>query len=326
MGLSRHEAESMLRTFIDERTTGSGTDPDWLPDLELHPNGDEWLAFRPRVLPLQTSPWQESGLPNEGVRLRAGHPPVLFSGALGGLVPLLGLPTSDEKHLGSARLGRYQEYDHGVGTWDSLDPKENDQRFQVINTGHPTLVNGSPERVRITNALVAFLDLRGFTKWSASAPPARVQEAIERVEDAFQQAFPMNDPLFVKGLGDGLMVLSEADPKVTTDAAKAFCRRCGSTVRLARKAFSEPAFNALAVGCAITAGEVQRVYVLGRYDYIGEPVNRASKNQGIAYDELCIADEVGRLLVFDPAAAWHRVADKGWRVSLEQIDAVTNVR
>jgi class 3 adenylate cyclase len=149
-------------------------------------------------------------------------------------------------------------------------------------------------------ALVAFFDLRGFTAWSLKQSPDVLQRTIENLEIAFQNAFLRSwcHRLFSKGTGDGLMVVSEAGnfgESIATPSenlqpghCRAFCIACAQTVEAAGKSVPEE----LAVGCGITLGEVTQLYLLGRPDYIGSPVNDASKIQAIAYGEVCIATKV----------------------------------
>ena len=45
----------------------------------------------------------------------------------------------------------------------------------------------------------------------------------------------------------------------------------------------------LAIGCAIDEGTIYQVYVLGRHDYLGRPVNTSSKLQALAWNEVCLS-------------------------------------
>lgn len=112
-------------------------------ELQQLPNGD-WLAVRPQ-------------LPTEGILLKADGNSVPFFGALGSLVPQLGLPLTREFLLGSARRGRYQFYESGLAIWEQFQNQN--------NLGYPVASWKSlDERARKCRALVAFFDLRGFTK------------------------------------------------------------------------------------------------------------------------------------------------------------------
>jgi class 3 adenylate cyclase len=166
-------------------------------------------------------------------------------------------------------------------------------------------------------ALVAVLDMRGFTAWSEKATPKDVQAVIGDLEAAFQEAFPIDRGirLFAKGTGDGFMIVSE----MTWISVREFCKCCDRTVAagidlLKRRKLTRK----LAVGCGIAIGKIARVYVLGRYDYIGEAANRAAKIQAIAHNELCVDNKVADLIAVPlqkrPEHFGHRIPGKGWRV------------
>lgn len=252
-------------------------------NLELRPlpNG-EWLATSIK-------------LPEQGVVFKSDGREILFLGALGKLVPKLGLPASPERRLGSARQGRYQLYEGGIGVWEALD-KIGDIGFPIAKW------DSLAGRAMFCNAMIAFFDLRGFTNWAAlnQADPGEIQRIIETLEDAFQASFRDDywSKLFAKSTGDGFMVVSEASWSGTKSAdiqaehAKKFCQACAGTIRAAQGKIPKE----LAIGCGITTGRVTQLFLLGRVDYIGPKINEASKIQAAAYNELCIAEDVVQLL------------------------------
>ena len=271
------EEEARRRLVEPSQKAGLGANP----EFRRLPNGD-WLATRPE-------------LPERGVVLRSDGRAIPFFGALGKLVPVLGLPASPERLLGSTRQGRYQVYDRGLAIWEALEG--------IGDIGFPIAKWGSlADRARACNALIAFFDLRGFTKWSGSFlnEPGKIQGVIETLEDAFQESFLQDQwsKLFAKSTGDGFMVVSEASwfdverADIQPEHAKAFCQACAKTVRAAQGRIP----GELAIGCGITTGEVTQLFLLGRFDYIGPQVNEASKIQAVAYNELCIAEDVVQLL------------------------------
>lgn len=298
------EKEARQRLAESSQTSWLGDNP----ELRLLPNGD-WLATRPE-------------LPERGVVLRANGPVVPFFGALGKLVPMLGLPVSAERLLGSTRQGRYQVYEGGLGIWEALEG--------IGDIGFPiSKWESLASRVRPCNALIAFFDLRGFTKWSVSLQDGenKIQSVIETLEGAFQDSFRQDVwiKLFAKSTGDGFMVVSEAswfdanNAKIQPTHATAFCRACARTVRTAKEQIPAE----LAIGCGITTGEVTQLYLLGRFDYIGPQINEASKIQAVAYNELCIAEEVVQLLTAagQKIPGW-ALPGKGLRVSTDALDDV----
>jgi class 3 adenylate cyclase len=280
-------------------------------DLKPLPNGD-WLATRPQ-------------LPSEGIVLRAKGDPVPFFGALGKLVSTLGLPLSRELLLGSAQRGRYQIYEHGLAVWEEFQHGR--------NLGYPVATWDSPEkRARKCNALVAFFDLRGFTSWSAShATAQQIQEVVLAFESAFQDAFSGKwcSKLFAKGTGDGFMAISEegwSEPvskNFEGGHGRAFCRACAETVTKGRTYLPKE----LAIGCGITLGEITQFYVLGRPDYAGPAVNEAAKIQSVAYDEICISEQVLNGLNIDGNALDGKfLPGKGIRVASEKLTDFLNSR
>jgi class 3 adenylate cyclase len=305
MGISRAEAERRLREFLTLRATDGKED---LGPLELQDFEGEWIAFGPRY----------------GVRIEHDKGPIVFGGALGKLVPFLGLPTTSERHLGSTWFGRYQAFERGMGIWEVSNKQQTDEPdLPPLDVAYPIFMgDGSPKPGENLQALVAFFDLRGFTNWShdPSVGPELIQETISTLEQAFQGAFDPDAPgkIFAKGTGDGFMVVCEgSEPESLREHARAFCRSCAKTVSATSLSLRRNKLDRkLAIGCGITCGKVTRVYILGRFDYLGGPVNTASKIQSVAYNELCIADEVMTLLnVGGHAVDGIPIAGKGLRVA-----------
>jgi class 3 adenylate cyclase len=311
MGITKEEAAQRLAAFEASRSASQRTS---LQPLDIVQFAGEWIAARPLVA--------------FGARLEGGGEPIAFGGALGTFVPVLGLPQSPERILGSSWRGRYQEFERGVANWEVLrDSAGNERQIgPVPNFPFPILVGEySPKRGENVNALVAFFDLRGFTKWSGGATPERIQEVVTNLEIAFQDAF---DPdvgyqVFAKGTGDGFMVVSEAGwfdatkDAVLPDHAKAFLDRCERTVDAAMASLDRAGLKGeLAVGCGITVGPVTRAYILGRFDYLGAVVNKAAKLQNHARDEVCIDDAVLALLrEHNPEFKAEPIAVPGWKVT-----------
>jgi class 3 adenylate cyclase len=290
--------------FLGRADIGYRPYSSWLtenPDLRELQNGD-WLATNPVVQ-------------NQGVLLKPDGRAFPFYGALGKLVPVLGLPTSREYFLGSASNGRYQYYANGLAVWEAFE--------EGGDLGYPVAKWDSIEqRAKSCRALIAFFDLRNFTTWSASQGAQQIQNVIESVEQCFQDAFSRTWclRLFAKGTGDGFMVVSEAGWYALADKpseadfqrghAEAFCQACAETVQTTEAKLPEQ----LSIGCGITIGQITQLYLLGRYDYIGSAVNEASKIQPIAYNELCICSELIEYLRRDGIQG-KRLPGKGLRVS-----------
>jgi len=255
-----------------------------------------------------------------GVVIRVDGAAFPFGGALGKVFRnygALGAPRSHERSLGASPFGRYQAFENGVAIWEGVE-----------DIALPILESLSPLRRQF--CLVAFFDLRGFTSWSVSAQPDQIQRTIHIFEDALHIGFPTAHPsllrLFLKGTGDGAMVVSQADwhrdatigePRTTPVNTHAwdFLRACEHTVSNAFQQLSQAGLP-LAVGCGIAWGELDRVYLFGRFDFLGSAANEAAKLQQHAWNEVCVTNEVKSLLDKDGRATtkdWP-LANKGWRL------------
>ena len=316
--MDEHEARQRLTKYLEFLLQGDIgyylQDPLWLSDNPMFcqlPNGD-WVATHP----------DDS---QKGVLLKSNGKNLPFFGALGKLVRQqgLGFPASREYFLGSTFNGRYQAYDKGLAIWEAPEGG-GDVGYTVARW------ESIDKRAKSCLALIAFFDLRGFTKWSdsQSQDAKGIQDVIEGVEKSFQEAFSRRwcRHLFAKSTGDGFMVISEAGWHETAEQAtdgdfqvghvKAFCRACAETVQNAAKEIPDE----LAIGCGVTIGPITQLYLLGRFDYIGPDVNEASKIQAIAYNELCMSDEVVKRLRNDGVAVEGKVLPgKGMRVTTESL-------
>jgi len=257
----------------------------------------------------------------EGVAGRADGRIFPFFGALGKVLRAfeakLGAPRSGERFLGATCFGRYQAFNDGIAIWEGRE-----------DIGFPVLESWSPLRRQLS--LVAFFDLRGFTSWSQAAGPNKIQEAIMAFEEAVYDGFPVDgapwDQLFLKGTGDGVMIVSQADwyrgAKVNEPMtvlmrghARDFLHACERAVVIGRDRFIHIRFP-LAIGCGIASGDLDRVFLFGRFDFIGAAANEAAKLQQHAWNEVCVTRDFGALLGPDgwtPDAAW-ALATRGWRL------------
>ena len=260
-----------------------------------------------------------------GVVVRAETKKVCeLRGALGKVfrnaLPLMGLPTSNELILGATAWGRYQTFDGGVAIWDGgVFTLRGDGPG---NSARPLLE--SLVKLPRQTCLVAFFDLRGFTTWTGKNPQS-AQGAILAFEESVREGFPTDGQswlrLFIKGTGDGVMIVSQADwykddgqdgycSTIKPGHAKDFLDACSSTLKAARRNLTG---HPLQLGCAIATGELDRVFLFGRLDYIGPAANDAAKLQQHARDEICLTDDFLRLLIRDG----HEPADSspmGWRL------------
>jgi len=267
----------------------------------------------------------ESAVPGgryEGVAIRADGGVFTFQGALGKILSQaqreLGAPKSCERFLGSTAFGCYQAFDDGFAIWEG----EEDIGFPLLESLNP---------LRRQMCIVAFFDLRGFTSWSNKATPEEVQQAIQSLEASIHVGFPYGESspwrkLFLKGTGDGVMIVTQADwykeapenqqmIEFTSGHARKFLHACEMAVSAGRERLAHYNFP-LAIGCGIASGELDRVFLFGRFDFIGSAANEAAKIQQHAWNEICVTPEFGAVLNADGwclDSEWMLVT-KGWRL------------
>ena len=255
-----------------------------------------------------------------GVVVRSNGDAFSFGGAIGKIFrnfPDLGSPTSEERSLGATAFGRYQAFDRGVAIWEGGE----DIAFPILESLSP---------LRRQMCIVAFFDLRGFTAWAKDSDPDQVQQAIRLFEDAVHIGFPTFSTslgrIFLKGTGDGVMIVSQADwyrnatlGQAMTKFARGhgldFLRACERTVSAARERLTKNAYP-LAIGCGIASGDLDRVFLFGRFDFIGRAANEAAEIQQNAWNEICVTRDFGAVLRLDGRDIdedWE-LATKGWRL------------
>jgi class 3 adenylate cyclase len=255
-----------------------------------------------------------------GVVVRADGAVFPFGGALGKVFrnfPALGAPRSYERSLGATAFGRYQAFDAGVAIWEGGE----DIAFPILESLSP---------LHRQMCVVAFFDLRGFTAWSKDADPSQVQQAIQAFEDAVHIGFPTISTslprLFLKGTGDGVMIVSQADwhrnallnkrmTKLAQGHALDFLHASECTVSVAQQQLIQKALP-LAIGCGIASWDLDRVFLFGRFDFIGRAANEAAKLQQHAWNEICVTRDFGAALKLDGRsldADWE-LPTMGWRL------------
>lgn len=132
-------------------------------------------------------------------------------------------------------------------------------------------------------ALVVFMDIRGFTTWSEKNEVfARLGEFAEQFMGLLRKHFPKRD-FFLKGLGDGAMIVREISPDLTSGKARdelvkllkiigkmetEFAQMCQS--------FGERIGHAadLRLGWGVVRGAVQKVE---GPDYVGSNINKSAR-------------------------------------------------
>lgn len=308
--MNENEARDKLARFLTSISSDTN-----------HPPPKNWTEARPVAHRLSEGQWLFTfdAKPNaQGVVVSETSEPVPFWGALGKAVQHLGLPRTRELFLCSTVHGRYQLYENGIAVWEAGP-----------DVGYPIPCDASDlQQGRDTTSISAFFDLRGFTSWSIKPgqTPAKIQHIVKILEEAFQEAFSKAwcHKLFVKGTGDGLMVVSEAgwcrDREAISEGlqkghAVLFTASCANLIAKAREQLPVE----LAVGCGITIGAITRVFLLGRHDYIGPAINEAAKIQQLGWNEICVSKEFYRALRKEiDQIEGHMLAEKGWRLNPEK--------
>ncbi len=270
----------------------------WRNPVRAEDHGDSWVFVYAEAVRRNPDAY-------EAVVVRKdGSGAYILLGAIGKafrtLRPDLGWPRSNERWLGSGP-GRYQVFDQGLVVWHEDPGLAYGRRVPAeIMSGRRCL------------GLVAFVDLRGFTRWARRRHPREVQALMSGLEGILQDAFNKEwcRLLFVKGVGDGMMIVSErdwfpvGDPGTTSDEQdatrdrphpghlSALLQACGEFVREGRAATPRE----LALGCGIDVGELNQVFLFGQSDYLGEPANNAAKLQQLAWNEIIISTRFAQLL------------------------------
>ena len=136
---------------------------------------------------------------------------------------------------------------------------------------------------------VLFSDLRGFTAYSESQPPARVMEVLNRYHTEMEDALFNHGGTLISYMGDGIMAVFGAPVEQEDHADRALaCAREMLAERL-------PRFNAwmaemghgegFRVGIGLNSGPVLagQIGSARRFEYttIGDTVNTASRLEGM---------------------------------------------
>lgn len=201
-------------------------------------------------------------------------------------IPRFGDPLTGERWIGSG-IGRYQLFDSGIVRWENTNSE---------NCAVPYFYGRNPSQGYSIECMVAFIDIRGFTKWSQKHGYDKMHEVISSLESVLQRHFALSEfkELFLKGTGDGFMIAQEGIPyahhddsekvHVAVDYFIGACMGCCKSMATILKEYE------LTVGFGVDIGELKKVLILGRWDYIGDAVNNASKLQSKGENEVIISE------------------------------------
>jgi class 3 adenylate cyclase/ADP-ribose pyrophosphatase YjhB (NUDIX family) len=138
----------------------------------------------------------------------------------------------------------------------------------------------------IIDALVVFVDARGFTSWAEKVDSfAFIDDFAVKWQELLRTAFP--EPIYIKYLGDGAMIIKEIHEKTNQKILKSLLLETVKTISNVGKLFSKLCNDfskqhgckiPLLLGWGITKGAIKKV----EHDYIGADINKCSRLCGIA--------------------------------------------
>jgi len=180
-------------------------------------------------------------------------------------------------------------------------------------------IDTSPEGVYDTEVGVLFVDIRGFTAWSASRPASVVAERVSHFYELASRVL-MKDDALIEFVGDQVMALYlPAFPSLRGRTADVMVR---AAERLVAEAQLDEGPDPLRFGIGINFGvaSIGNVRKGAQKDFtaVGDVVNTAARLQAAAGpNEIVIAEAVFETLAAPPERAKHRHVDaKGKREPL----------
>ncbi len=135
----------------------------------------------------------------------------------------------------------------------------------------------------LTKALILFVDIRGFTMWSGDPDVHdNVVEFVNRFDEMLAEHF---SGYYRKLLGDGAMLVRELDqeraqsPQVVAEEVLALITATDEQFAMHCDEFytRHGAKTTLHLGWGVTRGDVWRIRVDGRDDYLGRNINEAAR-------------------------------------------------
>jgi len=139
-------------------------------------------------------------------------------------------------------------------------------------------------------ALIAFVDIRGFTVWSEKVENADIlDDFIKGWYGILGGNFP--PPNRIKHLGDGAMIIREMPEKTTADLLKTILAETLESIARAGQAFGEFCKRLseeegtkidLLLGWGLAKGPVKKIGAGGTADYVGSNINKCSRYCDIA--------------------------------------------
>lgn len=162
----------------------------------------------------------------------------------------------------------------------------------IDRTGDDSVLDG-----RRVDVVVVFCDLRGFTAFSAQAPPEIIMSVLREYYDTLEKVVSAHEATLVNFTGDGAMVLLNAPVSCSDPALQAVNMACDMQQSVQNLLMGWRVLNhglGFGVGLAMGPATVGRIGSEGRLDYsaIGSVVNLASRLCGSAADSEILIDRV----------------------------------
>ncbi len=150
-----------------------------------------------------------------------------------------------------------------------------------------TLDDKTPSRGSTVDALVIFVDARGFTSWAQKVEVfAFIDEFGKSLYNLLRECFSQ-ETYYIKGLGDGAMIIKEISEITDVVSLKKLLLDTLKSIDKAEKLFDKSCQDLsmrygsrvdLALGWGVTRGHIKRI----GDDYIGADINKCSRLCSIA--------------------------------------------
>lgn len=152
---------------------------------------------------------------------------------------------------------------------------------------------GEPRRIELA---VMFVDIRGFTRFSATTPASRVIRTLQKIFKRIHTIIYETGGLVDKHLGDGLMAVFGLSGSGGRHAGVQACKRIVEAFPRLLEGVNGAEFRGLKISVGVAAGEVVLGMIGTRHRselaIIGEPANLANRLQ--EFSKVALVSQRGR--------------------------------